>query len=376
MASTQVGYYDQFVKWREHVDEDRSLLFVDGNVTFERSNEENVTYVIANSPSGMLSFMEKGKLRHDHWITTWQEAELVSYGTTVNIKGIEEIVSDNMLRIGGIARYAFLKGGAQAAINYALAKTDAQVLMKLVTTGIQTKDENRKVVDRLLHYHDPKTVRPGCKPFSFASEYVASRVAQVLCLEEAFTTAQLLAKFQGIGHASSFRGILFEAYAARKLSEGGSFVAKKIGGTVEEALDIAKTGIYRKPTSVLNKTNYPPNDIKDMVVLPSPEYNLPAIDMLMFLSSLESCLGFQMTVTKSHSLSLKGMKVALRYFDSVCRELTKKKPPSQYCFYFAVPPDIYLHFSNRDQEFVDKAGAVAIDAETKCRVEQWILKVE
>lgn len=35
MASTQVGYYDQFVEWCEHVDEDRSLVFVDGIVTFE-----------------------------------------------------------------------------------------------------------------------------------------------------------------------------------------------------------------------------------------------------------------------------------------------------------------------------------------------------
>jgi hypothetical protein len=41
-----------------------------------------------------------------------------------------------------------------------------------------------------------------------------------------------------------------------------------------------------------------------------------------------------------------------------------------------VPPDMYLHFSNQDQDFVNKASTVVRDTDTECRVEQWILKVE
>jgi hypothetical protein len=83
-----------------------------------------------------------------------------------------------------------------------------------------------------------------------------------------------------------------------------------------------------------------------------------------------------MTVSRSHTLILKGILSGLRYFDSVCRELNKTQPPKTYRFYFAVPPDIYDKFSNEIQAFVDKAGAVASDDVTKARVEQWILKVE
>ena len=76
-----------------------------------------------------------------------------------------------------------------------------------------------------------------------------------------------------------------------------------------------------------------------------------------------------MTVSRSHTVSLKGILSALRYFDSVCRELNKTQPPRTYRFYFAVPPDIYDKFSNEIQAFVDKAGAVVRDNTTEARVE-------
>jgi hypothetical protein len=54
-----------------------------------------------------------------------------------------------------------------------------------IGTCIQGKDENRKIVDRLLHYHDESLhlENPEAPVITFASEYVASRVAQVLFLE-------------------------------------------------------------------------------------------------------------------------------------------------------------------------------------------------
>jgi len=119
-------------------------------------------------------------------------------------------------------------------------------------------------------------------------------------------------------------------YAARKLSEGGSFETKNIAGDTTERLDIPKTTIYQKPTKVLNKTNFPPDDIRDKIVWPNLEHSMPAIDMLAFLTALEICMGFQMTVSITHSLNLIGMKAAMNYFNYVCRELTKTKLPGTY----------------------------------------------
>lgn len=376
MPSNETGHYRQFMQWYKQVGEARSLFFVDGNVTFNEDAIDNVTFVVAKSPSSTLGWMDKGKAKNEHWLSLWQEDELVRYGRLARIEGIEQIVRDNFFYMGGIARYALKKGEALSAIDYALRMTNGEALMKVVTIGIQGKDENRKIVDRLLHYHDPRRVVPGLKPFAFASAYVASRVAQALYLEMSFSTAQLLAQFQGVGPLGSFRGVLFEAYTARKLSEGGTFAVKKIGSSDQETLQISATTIYQKPTNVLNTTNFPPADVKDKIVWPNPEFNLPAIDMLMFLNILGTCVGFQITVSLSHTLSLKGILSALRYFDSVCREMNKMQPPRTYRFYFAVPPDIYDKFSNRIQAFVDKAGAVVRDDATEARVEQWILKVE
>jgi len=376
MPSNETGHYHQFMKWYKQVGQARSLFFVDGNVTFNEDAIDNVTFVVAKSPSGTLGWMDKGKAKNEHWLSLWQEDELVRYGRLAQIEGIEQIARDNFFYIGGIARYALKEDEALSAIDYALRMTNGEALMKVVTIGIQGKDENRKIVDRLLHYHDPRTVVPGLKPFAFSSAYVASRVAQVLYMEMSFSTAQLLTQFQGVGPLGSFRGVLFEAYAARKLSEGGTFGVKKIGSSAQETFQISETTIYQKPTKLLNKTNFPPADVKDKIVWPNPEFNLPAIDMLMFLTNLATCVGFQMTVSHSHTLSLKGILSALRYFDSVCRELNKTLPPKTYRFYFAVPPDIYDKFSKEIQAFVDKAGVVVSDDATKARVEQWILKVE
>ena len=59
---------------------------------------------------------------------------------------------------------------------------------------------------------------------------------------------------------------------------------------------------------------------------------------------------------------LNGVKVAsLRYFDSVCRELTNSQGAATYRFYFAMPPDIYNQFSDTIQDFVDKPGVVVVE---------------
>jgi hypothetical protein len=49
-------------------------------------------------------------------------ASAVDYGTLVGIQGIKEIVADNMVHIGGVARYAFTAGAAKQAVNVALSK--------------------------------------------------------------------------------------------------------------------------------------------------------------------------------------------------------------------------------------------------------------
>mmetsp|Transcript_30501 Transcript_30501/g.50357 ORF Transcript_30501/g.50357 Transcript_30501/m.50357 type:complete len:86 (+) Transcript_30501:70-327(+) len=81
-------------------------------------------------------------------------------------------------------------------------------------------------------------------------------------------------------------GVLSQAaYAARKISKGGSFCVKEIGSGTETIVELAPTDILQKDTETLNMTHYPPNEIEDKLVWPNPEYNMPAaIDMFMWVS--------------------------------------------------------------------------------------------
>ena len=378
ISSSDPTYYKTFIAWHELVGKDKSIFLVDGMVSFSQRNVDDVRYLVARSPSCSISFMEKSKNRRDRWLKIWGQAELEKYGTLTNIPNIEAIVADNMVYLGGICRYAFKTNAALDVALAAVEEVDANSLLKLVCHGLQAKQDKPKIVDRLVHYHPPPSgVGVTGRSFTFASEFVSSAVAKKLCLETKFTTAQLLSSYKGVGAAGSFRGTLFEAYAARKISEGGNFSVKEIASQTEGSLHLPPTKIYQKDSKTLNKSHYPPEEVKDTLVWPNPEYNLPAIDMLMFLSALETCIAHQMTVSITHSLDVKGVKAALKYFDSLCRELVKnKKIPDCYNLYFVVPADIYAAFSKQEQSLTDSKGAKVVDQALSSRVKQWVMKVE
>jgi len=375
--SSEPNFYRQFVEWHRAVGKDESYFLVDGIVSFAERNVDGVKYIVAKSPTCSISFIKRSAFKRDLWMTPWDNAELVSYGALVGVADIEKTVAANMFYVGGICRYA-LSGPdiAMTAVSAAVSEVGAEALLKLVDDGIQSKEDQPKVVDRLLH-HIPPSSGEGLegRSYSFASAYVASKVAQILCLERKIATSLLLQTFKGVSAASGFRGAIFEAYAARKIAEGGSFSVKEIGGSAETSIEIEKTTVYQKDTKTLNKTNYPPKEIKDKLVWPNPDYNLPAIDMLMFRSKVDSCEGHQVTVSSTHSWSITGVRAALKYFDSVCRELARNVPAT-YDFYFVVPADIYAKFTSTILPFTDKNGAKVDDNNLGKRVRQWVMKVD
>ena len=373
------NFLDKYLAWYRLVAKDGSLFLVDGIVSFTLYDYPGLKFVTAKSFSCSIGWMEKSQNRRDRWLEFWSQLELTSYATAVDIPDAAEIVKHNILHLGGVCRYAFKAGAAQRAVMNAISVVGAKDLYKVVTTGLQGNYEQQKIVDRLIHRHPPpdKTGVYGTR-YTFASEFVATRVAMALCLETEIETADLLQKLKGVGPAGSMRGVLFEAYAARRIAAGGSFSVKEIGSGVETKLDLAPTALFQKDTKTLNKTHYPPAEIIGKLVWPNPEYNLPAIDMFMLL--LQKCIAFQMTVAVSHGLDLSGMKAILKYFDSVCRALFPRQAvPDCYSLYFAVPADVYDRFSNTVQPIT---GAYGVKLDTQeatnigARVKQWIMKIE
>ena len=383
IVATHPDYRKMFKEWYRRVGEQESVFLVDGIVSFTYDDFQGVKYVTAKSPSCDIGFMEKDQNRFDRWLEFWSQQELLSYAEQVGIPDAKSIIAGNMFHLGGVCRYAFVRDAAQNAVMNAISVVGAKDLFKVVKTGLAGKYENQKAVDRLIHHHPPadKTGVYGTT-FTFASEFVATRVAIVLSLEMDIATGDLLRTLQGVGAASSMRGVLFEAYAARKIAAGGSFCVNEIGSTSSEEtkLDLPRTTVFQKDTKTLNKTNYPPNEIKGKLVWPNPDYHMPTIDMFMFLLQTQTCIAFQMTVAHSHGLDLKGTKAFLKYFDSVVRALFREQAvPKDYSLYFAVPTDIYDSFSNAQQPITGALGVTTNTQEATdvgARVKQWIMKIE
>eukprot|EP00978_Attheya_sp_CCMP212_P015116 scaffold38871_cov34-Attheya_sp.AAC.2 len=257
MTLAEWDYWKTFEKWFCLVGQDSSVFLVDGVVSFTPHDVQGVKFVNARSSSCGIGRMENDQNRFDCWLDGWLQVELLSYGKKVGIADGKNIIDDNMFHLGG-----------------------AKALLKLVRNSLWAKYNQQKIVDILITCKPPAD-RTGVygTTFSFASEFVASRVSMALCLMTEIKTAELLCTLEGI---FSMRGVLFEAYAARKIAEGGDFRVKEIGSSTETMLTLAVTTVFQTDTKNPNKTHYPPNEIEGKLVWPNPAYNMPAIEMFMF----------------------------------------------------------------------------------------------
>jgi len=261
----------------------------------------------------------------------------------------------------------------------AVSIVGAASLLKVVMTGLMGKCEQQKVVDRLIHRHAPEgKIGVYGTVFTFASEFVATRVAMALCLETKIKTDELFRCFEGVGAAGGMRGVLFKACAARRLAAGDFFSTKEVGSKKETILVLPPTTILQKDTKTLNQTHCLVQDVVDNAVWPNPSYNMPAIDAFMLL--LQACIAFQMTVACSHGLDLPGTKAFLRCFDSVHRKLDPKGNAPQHCnLHFVVPKDTYEKFSATPQPITGPHGVQLNTLEAAAiggRVKQWIMKID
>lgn len=116
---------------------------VDGKVSFSNEDHPNVKFIAAKTPSCDIGWMDKSQNRRDCWLQVWDKREILSYATQAGIPNAETLIQENMLHLGGISRYAFTPGAAEAAANVAIAEAGARELFKLVTMGLTAKFENQ-----------------------------------------------------------------------------------------------------------------------------------------------------------------------------------------------------------------------------------------
>jgi hypothetical protein len=92
--------------------------------------------------------------------------------------------SGKLVSIGGVCRYCFKRNAALDAVMAAFDDLQPTELFHVVNSNLMGKYTQQRVVDRLIHRHPPESkVGVNGKTYSFASEFVMSKVAMVLALE-------------------------------------------------------------------------------------------------------------------------------------------------------------------------------------------------
>ena len=80
-------------------------------------------------------------------------------------------------------------------------------------------------------------------------------------------TKLLFGKFKAVGPAGGMHGcILFKAYTALKIMDGGLFHIKELGTGTEGTLELQKTTIHQLDTKRLSRTIFPPSEIRGQIV--------------------------------------------------------------------------------------------------------------
>ena len=260
-------------------------------------------------------------------------------------------VRDAFERWGGIPRFVLEKlrdEAAQQSLQEALDTADVAVIRK----SIGQIDAAREASHRILHI---KTEQPYVsKSIIFGSAYIRDRVAELLFLQQRQAMTDFLITSSSSPRLAGVRGELFESYAHRIISSGGSFMVRRLDDGIEKTRKLKRcsgTHFVRSPSDL--------QDCPTRLHYCQPVVrNFPAVDAVMLPGSL-----FQMTVSLTHPVKYAALKVVL---DSM-------PDCSDYDLYFVVPDDVFPAFSS--QSVIGSEDETAVDARFR-RLRQWALCIK
>ena len=252
---------------------------------------------------------------------------------------------------GGIPRKVF-SDTKRDEIDKAVRACDLKEVSK-VFSSTSTGD----VSHRLLHL----TVDPAdytTATVRFASQYVKEKY----CEAYEDQSHSLLARLIEIRYAPLRNiefGRLFELFAYRCISNGGTFTIRSLEEEVVEENSILLPSKMRveqfRLTRELDKFKQP----KDNILLIPASRTFPSLDYLCICNGRK--MGFQMTVGSSHSIQKEVLKSCMEELDAL----------RGFEFYFVVPEHIYPEF--KKQKYVSKKKVTAME-QNYC-VHQYALSV-
>ena len=299
-----------------------------------------VTILVASpSRDHYKEFLKYSSTDSLRYLPVWSLEELQSAAARYTISS--EDVTNRYRLIGGIPRFVLEKRNENLknVIRRAVIRLRIEKFNSIAAGELKKGEE---ISHLIVHYMvDNDFVECGLQ---FASSYITERALTVFIQNQHQKLCELLLNFEASPHLSGLRGNLFEAFAHRTISNGGTFDCRNLHNDTE--FEIVLTERESKRFSDIRECN------DDLYFLPwNPNY--PCIDSIIPKKYL-----FQMTVSTEHPIKLKKML-----------EITKWTKLSEV--YFVVPRQLYKKF--KLQSLAGKQKAVK---RRRIEILQYVLAID
>ena len=277
--------------------------------------------ILVSSPSRMYysTFLKYIPIPFLHYLPTWSLEELKKTANSYSME--EKEIEKRFNMIGGVARYVLEdKRPLEPTIDDAIGSL---ALSKLTSIALGETSKEHEISHRIIHFKVEPPHYSKCT-LIMASDYVFKEALRRFLTCHDDTVKEFIIMSEKFISLAYFRGLIFENYAHRKLSEGGEFLVRSLNDGSELMMEFSRKEI---------EEFWKVSACKDLnVYYKTAKKNHPCIDSLIRGQGY-----FQMTTSLKHPIKKLGMKTLMKVF-------------GMNRLYFVVPSTIFKEFRKQGFE--------------------------
>ena len=275
--------------------------------------------ILVSSPSKVYysEFLKYIPVPFLHYLPTWSLKELKKLAGPYSVT--EEEIENRFNKIGGVARYILEDRRALGPIISDAIGSLA--LNKLISIVLGETSKENEISHRIVHF---KVEPPHYSKYTLgmATDYVFEEALRKFLTCHDDTVKEFIIMSENFSSLAYFRGLIFENYAHRKLSEGGEFLVRSLDDDDSEWMMEFPRRKFRefRRISTCEESD---------VYYKTAKKNHPCIDSVILNEGY-----FQMTTSLTHPIKKLGMR-------SIMKVLIMKK------LYFVVPGTNFKEFKKQ-----------------------------
>ena len=300
----------------------------------------NAVTILVSSPSKVYysEFLKYLPVPFLHYLPTWSLGELKKLADSYSVT--EEEIEKRFNMIGGVARYVLEdKRALGPIIDDAIGSL---ALNKLISIVLGETSEENEISHRIVHFKVEPPHYSKCR-LEIGSDYAFEEALQKFLACPDDTVKEFIIMSENFASLAYFRGLIFENYAHRKLSEGGEFLMRSLDDESESMMEFPRRNLREfRRISTCKEPN---------VYYKMAKKNHPCIDSLVLNEGY-----FQMTTSLTHPIKKLEMK-------SIMEALGMNK------LYFVIPGTSFKKFEKQrfeedEEDKKDKKNEKVVAQET------------